>query len=229
MRNIKNLRLILLIVIGVISLIWFFREPLGQLLAFASDRQAFINYIHRFGLLGPLVLALLQLIQVIVSVLPGDAFYFAAGYIYGLGFGYVINLTATILSGFLAFNIARRWGRPVVNRLASAAVIDRWDAAAKQHGFRFFLATYMLPVFPTDTMNYVAGLSSISWKQFLTASLLGRGPLIFLYTLLGAHSTDIAQLNLPPATFLLIILAVVGIYVVWLTFFRKMTTEVLKS
>jgi uncharacterized membrane protein YdjX (TVP38/TMEM64 family) len=45
----------------------------------------------------------------------------------------------------------------------------------------------MLPVFPADVMNFVAGLSSISWKQFLIANTVGRLPGVLLLTYLGAN------------------------------------------
>ena len=224
-----NWPLLLLIALGAALVLWLLRAPLLELFGFIGDRQAFIDYIYSFGLLGPLVLALLHVLQVVVSIVPGDVIYLAAGYVYGLVPGFVLNLSITVGAGLLAFNIARRWGRPVVDRLAPAQVIDRWDAMAKRRGFVFFLMSFMLPIFPTDTMNYVAGLSSIRWQEFALAALLGRAPSIFLITLLGAHGTDLASLKLPPGIFVLLILFIVGLYVAWITFIRKMATEALQS
>lgn len=211
------------------ALLWALRAPVVSLLSFVSDRDAFTVYIHGFGWLGPVILSLLHLLQILISILPGDVFYFAAGYVYGLVPGFTLNLVVTVGSGLLAFFIARRWGRPVVDRLAPSSVIDRWDAAARRHGFVFFVMSFMLPVFPTDTMNYVAGLSLIPWQQFALASLLGRAPMILLFTLLGAHGMDIVALKLDPLIWLLVVLVVVAMYLVWIFFFRKLTTEVLSK
>jgi uncharacterized membrane protein YdjX (TVP38/TMEM64 family) len=229
MKRNKNWPLYLLIILGVALVLWLLRVPLLESFGFIGNRQAFIEYINGFGLLGPLVLALLHVVQILISILPGDVFYLAAGYVYGLVPGFVLNLTVTVGAGLLAFNIARRWGRPVVDRLAPAQVVDRWDAVARRRGFVFFLMSFMLPIFPTDTINYVAGLTSIRWQEFALASLLGRSPSIFIITLLGAHGTDLASLNLPPATLLLVILVIIGLYITWLTFFRKLTTEALEK
>jgi uncharacterized membrane protein YdjX (TVP38/TMEM64 family) len=149
--------------------------------------------------------------------------------VYGLPVGFLLNLTVTTFAGLVAFSIARKWGRPVVDRLAPAQVIDRWDAAARHHGFVFFLMSFMLPLFPTDTMNYVAGLSLIPWPQYALASILGRGPLIFLFTFLGAHGTDIAALGLSPTVWLIIGVVVVALYVVWLIFFRRLVSGVFEA
>lgn len=225
----KDWPFFLVVTILGLALIWSLRSPFIELLRFVSDREAFTIYIYGFGWLGPVVLSLLHLLQILISIMPGDVFYFAAGYIYGLGPGFALNLVVTTGSGLLAFAIARRWGRPVVDRLAPARVIDRWDAAARRHGFVFFVVSFMLPLFPTDTMNYVAGLSLIPWQQFALATLLGRAPMIFLFTLLGAHGTDIVALRLDPLIWGLVAVIVVGLYVVWVIFFRKMTTEVLSK
>jgi uncharacterized membrane protein YdjX (TVP38/TMEM64 family) len=222
--------LLWLLALGAIALFaWVFRNQLQEFWHFASDRQAFIAYIYGFGIWGPVVLASLHVLQVIISMLPGDVFYFAAGYVYGLQVGFLLNLTITIGAGFLAFMIARRWGRPVVDRLAPARVIDRWDAAARKHGFVFFLLSYMLPLFPTDTMNYLAGLTTIPWHQFLLASLIGRGPLIFLVTLLGAHGTDVAALGLDTVAWVIIGIAVVSLYILWIVIFRRLISGVFEA
>lgn len=219
--------MLVLALLLALLILWVLREPLLTLLTFISDRNAFTAYIYKFGWLGPLVLSALHLVQILISIVPGDVFYLAGGYIYGLVPGFALNWFVTVGSGLLAFAIARRWGRPVVDRLAPAKVIDRWDAVSRKHGLVFFLTSFMLPVFPTDTMNYVAGLSSISLQQFALASLVGRAPLIFLVTFLGAHGTDMASLDLAPGLLLLVILIIVGLYVVWLTLFRKLTSETL--
>jgi len=229
MKRNTNWPLLLPIALGAALALWMLRAPLLELFGFIGDRQAFIEYINGFGLLGPLVLSLLHIVQVVISIMPGDVFYLAAGYVYGLVPGFVLNLTVTVGAGLLAFGIARRWGRPVVDRLAPPRLIDHWDAVARRRGFVFFLVSFMLPIFPTDTMNYVAGLSSIRWQEFALAGLLGRAPLIFLFTLLGAHGTDIASLDLPPAVFVTVILIIVSFYVAWLVFIRKLTTEALEN
>ncbi|MEX2161941.1 MAG: TVP38/TMEM64 family protein [Anaerolineales bacterium] len=227
MINRRSLFLALLLVLVALAVIWIQREPLLALLSFLGDRQALIAYINSYGLLGPIVLALLQALQILISVVPGDLFYFSAGYVYGLPMGFVLNLSMTTGAGLLAFQIARRWGRPVVDRLAPARVVDRWDATARHHGFVFFLLSNMLPVFPTDTMNYVAGLSPIPWPRYALASLLGRAPMVFLYTLLGAYGTNVASLALSPVTWGIVALVVGALYVLWLTIFRQLVAEVM--
>lgn len=217
------------VVVALLIALWIFRDPILELLRFISHREDFVDYISGFGILGPIILASLHLLQVLVAMMPGDVFFFAAGYIYGLRDGYLFNVIVTAAASLVAFGIARRWGRPVVNRLASSVTIDRWDKAARRYGFVFFLISYLLPIFPADTMNYVAGLSLIPWQQFAAATVLGRAPSILLMTVLGAYGYDLASLGWSLQIWILIGLAAVGLYAGWIYFFNKMKNEVFKT
>jgi uncharacterized membrane protein YdjX (TVP38/TMEM64 family) len=50
----------------------------------------------------------------------------------------------------------------------------------------------MLPIFPADVMNYVAGLSGLSNRHFFIANLLGRLPGVVLMTAVGAYGFQLS-------------------------------------
>ena len=79
----------------------------------------------------------------------------------------------------------------MVHRLVPASMLDRWNKIAERQGFSLFLISFLLPIFPCDVMNFVAGLSPISPWQFLAASLLGRLPGVALLTLVGSHGLEL--------------------------------------
>src|SRR3972149_533948 len=64
----KNWPLLLLILLAVLFALYWVRQPLPDLFGFISDRQAFIQYINSYGILGPVVLALLHVVQVVISI-----------------------------------------------------------------------------------------------------------------------------------------------------------------
>lgn len=166
---------------GLILLVWFW-QPVIEMVAIASDREAVSAYLGQFGLVGPLLLGLLLVLQVIVAAIPGEAFMIGGGYVYGFGAALAINVIASVAASQDAFLLARWTGRPVVERLAPADMLDKWNAGLRKKGLVFFLFAFMLPVFPGDLMNYVAGLSTLSGTRFFIANLLGRLPRIALIT-----------------------------------------------
>jgi len=199
----------------IVLALWLARQPLLDLLSFFCDQEAVSAYIKGLGIRGVVLVALFQISQVIVAIIPGHALCVGCGYAYGFPVGFVFNLLMTVGASQVAFTLARRAGHPLVNRLAPAESVDRWNTVAERHGFFFFLTCFLLPVFATDVMNFVAGLSSISGKKFLAASFLGRIPGMLLLTLVGSHGIEIASFGLSPMVWVVIVVASLGIFIVW--------------
>ena len=88
--------------------------------------------------------------------------------------------------------LARWAGRPLVERLAPVNLLDKWYDMSAQKGMLFFMFAFMLPIFPSDVMNYVAGLSSLSPRRFFIANLLGRFPGVMLMTAIGAYGFQLS-------------------------------------
>ncbi|MCA9944852.1 MAG: TVP38/TMEM64 family protein [Anaerolineales bacterium] len=189
-------------------LTWLLRESLSQWLTVLSDQEFVSNYVQSFGALAPLVLAFLQVLQVIVAFIPGHVFVIAGGYIYGLPWGLVFNIVCVVSASQMGFLLARWAGRPIVHRLAPRETIEKWETIAEKQGFLFFTIAFVLPVFPTDIMNFVAGLSGISPRKFLAANFLGRFPSVLLLTLIGSHGLELSNL-----TWALLALLVTAVYV----------------
>lgn len=175
-----------------LTLLWWLREPVIDMVTIASDRQAVSAYLGQFGLVGPLLLSILLVLQVVIAVIPGEAFMIGGGYVYGFGLALCINVTASVAASQTAFLLARWAGRPVVERLVPVEMLDKWNNVAAQKGLVFFLFAFMLPIFPGDLMNYVAGLSSLSGARFFVANLLGRLPRIALITAIGAYGVELS-------------------------------------
>lgn len=183
-RYLKTVRASL-VAIGLLG-IWGFHVPLLNAVRMIGDPQAIVAYLQKFDTYGLLVLALLVLAQVFVALIPGQALAIASGFLYGAPVTIAVFASTTILGSQLAFWLARRCGRPLIYKLASPSSVDYWDRLAGKAGPGFFLLTFLLPVFPSDMMCYVAGLGTISSKKFLAANFIGRSISTVTFTLLGA-------------------------------------------
>lgn len=192
-ENRQNWITIAAILLSLMSLIWWAREPIANAFTILSDQTTVSAYLKSFGLLGPLVLAFAQLIQVLIAVIPGHVFLIAAGYVYGFPIGFFLNITYIVAASQIGFLIARRAGRPLINRLATPELVDKWQKIAEERGVLFFTIAFILPVFPTDVMNFVAGLTGMSPRKFLLANFLGRFPSAIMLTLIGSHGLQFSN------------------------------------
>jgi uncharacterized membrane protein YdjX (TVP38/TMEM64 family) len=172
--------------LAALIVLWLFRESIGEMLAIIGDREQVTAYVQSFGALGPIVLFLLLFAQVFVAVIPGHALMMTGGYIYGFAAGVTVTVISTVIASQCAFLIARNYGRSLIDRLASPKVIGRWDKFSTSQGTLFYFFTFVLPIFPSDLMCYVAGLGTISPRRFFLANLLGRSVVAISITLIGA-------------------------------------------
>lgn len=173
------------------ALIWWQWPSITELTAVLHDQDAVSAALRSYGAWGPLALAVIQLIQVLVAVVPGHVFLIAAGYVYGLPLGFALNLTFVVAASQIGYLLARRWGRPLVHRLAAPEQVAKWESIAEKEGLLFFTIAFVLPAFPTDVMNFVAGLSGISSRKFFIANVCGRLPGVVLLTLIGSHGLEL--------------------------------------
>ncbi len=200
------------VIVALIAIAWRWQADVRAFLNLISDQETVSAYLQGYGLLGPFVLALAQMLQVLIAFIPGHVFLIAAGYVYGFPLGLLLNITFTVVASQLCFLLARWAGRPVVHKFVKPATVDQWERIANQKGILFFTLSFLLPVFPSDAMNFVGGLSGISPRKFLVANFLGRFPSAVMLTLIGSHGLEMTTLTWAVITAVTVFLFLVGRY-----------------
>ena len=190
----KHLGKILLVGIPVI-LLWVFRTELSNIAVVISDRETLVAYLRPYGELGIAILFVLLFLQVFIATIPGQAIIVTGGYLYGFWGGTLISYLSTVVASHLCYELARRYGRPLVKKLAPTHIVDKWTLRAERQGIPFFIFSFTTPIFPADVMNFVAGLSGLSPRKFMIANLIGRLPTAIVFTLIGSHGLGL-PLNL---------------------------------
>ena len=180
-----------ILVLFGLTFILYWRIQIFELIKMIGDREAIAAYLQQFGVVGPILLFIILALQVFLAIIPGHAFMVAGGYIYGLLMGTVITQVSTVIASQLAFLLTRKFGRPLVERVAPANVIEHWNKLTQSKGVVFFIFAFILPIFPNDLMCFIAGLSLISSKKFFLANFLGRLPCAIFITLIGSHGFEL--------------------------------------
>jgi uncharacterized membrane protein YdjX (TVP38/TMEM64 family) len=90
-----------------------------------------------------------------------------------------------MLGASIAFWLARRLGRPFVERMVSRndwRVLDDWAAV---NGWQVVLISRFIPVIAFNLINYAAGLTGLSWWRFIWTTGVGILPLTTLMVVMG--------------------------------------------
>ena len=187
----KSIAIIIIIVLTLVILVWLNQDAFWAFINFIRDRDAVVGFLDQLGFIGPLALSALLALQVLIPTLPSEPLMIAGAYAYGFLGGFLISWLVAVAASQAVFYLARYAGRPVVERLVPTKLLDKWTGIASEKGMIFFLLAFVIPPIPSDIMTYVAGFSTISGRRFLVANLIGRMPMVALFTLVGANGFTI--------------------------------------
>lgn len=157
----------------------------GPLAALVSDQESLQRWVAGFGWAGPLVMILLQAAQVILAPLPGQVVGLVAGYLFGTLWGTVYSLIGVLLGAWAVMTLARKLGRPFVERLVSPAHLARFDSLVQRGGPTAFFVLFLLPFVPDDSISILAGLTRIPISLLMILAAIGRFPSLLASAWMG--------------------------------------------
>lgn len=141
------------------------------------------NLLAASGPLAPLVFAVIMAV-VVVSPIPSFPFDIAAGVYFGPWLGTLYAATGAALGAVAAFQIARWFGRDLVEQLVRGH-ISFCTACSDRLLTRLIFVTRMIPVVSFKVVSYGAGLTNMSVGRFALATFFGMLPLTFVYVSAG--------------------------------------------
>ncbi|MFM2311609.1 MAG: hypothetical protein RLZZ04_885 [Cyanobacteriota bacterium] len=188
----------------------------GVLAIGGIDRQKLQTWLETMGLWAPLIYIVLYTLGTLL-ILPSTPLNLTGGAIFGIWWGTLWTTIAALVAAIAAFAFTRTIGREWV----SQKLAGRWsavDAEICQGGLFYLFAIRLLPIIPYGIVNFVAGLTSIKFQDYLIGTLLGTLPGVLPFVMMGAGITELSQGNILP---LMAAFALTGILVGGATWYRR--------
>lgn len=151
-----------------------------------QDRRQLKKVLKSFGPYSPLIFILLQILQVVIAPIPGEAIEFLGGYVFGVWGGMLYSMIGLILGSWLAFGLARIFEKQTVERFVSPELRKKFDYLIGHEGVILSFLLFLIPDFPKDTLCYILGLTPMHLGIFLIISTVGRIPGTLMAILQGA-------------------------------------------
>jgi uncharacterized membrane protein YdjX (TVP38/TMEM64 family) len=107
-----------------------------------------------------------------------------AGAKLGTGLGTLASWTGMSIGAIFGFALARRWGRPLAERLSRPEDLNRMAQASERYGPAVLILTRAIPVFAEATV-LLMGIHLLDWKKFLPAVLLSNLGIAIAYSAFG--------------------------------------------
>lgn len=189
----RNLYLLLgLLLLFTVSTLWYtnvLADLYGEyehLIDLFTDRKQLRAFVLSYGRRAPLIFVVLQVTQVVISFIPGEATGFLGGFLFGVFQGFVYSSIGLTVGSLLAFGLARWLGLRFVRRIIRSDLYRRFSFLREPRGIVAVFILFLIPGFPKDTLSYVLGVSPIPLWAFFLVTTLGRMPGTWLLSIQGA-------------------------------------------
>src|SRR5687768_17330463 len=122
--------------------------------------RAFLERVVEAESFGPLLFFLVILTEVIVAPIPGGVIAFLGSAQLGFWTAWPILYVGNVIGSNVLFHLARRFGRPFVERHTNAKQRRKYERALERHP-RLLWIPYAFPVFPIDVISALLGVSGL--------------------------------------------------------------------
>lgn len=166
---------------------------------FFSHIDELINVaINALGIYGPILGCLLICVESMIPILPLSVFITLNFISFGNFWGFIISWICTIfgccLSFFLCRSKLREW---FDNKIRSYKKIDHVMKIIEKVNLQQLTVIIVTPFTPAFLVNIAAGLSSMSFRKYFIALLIGKGFMVYFWGYVG--TTLIQSLTNPSA------------------------------
>jgi uncharacterized membrane protein YdjX (TVP38/TMEM64 family) len=146
-------------------------------------------YILSFGFWAPLISAFLMIAQSVILFLPAFPIFVVNSLVYGPFWGALLSWSSAVAGSIVCFSIAKSLGRPAVRRLVNQVHLEAADTALKRYEKYVILFFGFIPVISFDVISYAAGLTILSYGEFIPLVCIAQIPSALLYSIL-VHKVD---------------------------------------
>lgn len=173
---------ILAVVILVTAALWWVLRQMGM--PDSLSASAIADWLSEEGAMGPLLLALMMVLGVVVGPIPTLPISAASGLAFGVALGTLVSITGAMVGAMVAFMVARLLGREALRQRLGRHPLFA-ENGSQRLLFLTVLVTRLVPIFSFALVSYAAGVTAITPWRFALASLVGMLPMTVVFATLG--------------------------------------------
>lgn len=119
----------------------------------------------------------------------------AAGISFGLFEGVLYTIIGAMINSSIMFVMAKKFAKDKVVELFKTKISEKWYnkmiAIEKNNGFLIIFLLRLLPIAPYNVINYLSGLTEISFLRYSLATFLGIIPGTFVFLNVGDKAINV--------------------------------------
>ena len=174
---------IIIFVLFMAAVMWFVGRPI---ISFVSEPDMFRDWVDGHGIWGRLAFIGMTVLQVVVAIIPGEAFELGAGYAFGAVEGTFLSVIGTTIGSIIIFLLVRKLGVNLVEVFFSVEKIKsiKFLQNEKRRDILFCII-FAIPGTPKDLLSYFVGLTNMRLTTWIFIASFARLPSIITSTVGG--------------------------------------------
>lgn len=188
-RKIINV-VIITIVITIFILAIAYLAPIMKDISTKEGQLTFKEKIDNLGILGFLLLFILELAQIFLVIIPGEPLEILTGMCYGSIGGTIFITTSVFITTAIIFLAVRKYGKKLVYESFDKKKVDKLENNKILKNPKkvelIMIILFLIPGTPKDLLVYIGGLLPIKPLRFILISTFARFPSVISSTLAGS-------------------------------------------
>lgn len=185
---------VIILSILAVALVCYAFFPLLKNINTEEGRLSFKAKVNSMGLKGFLLLYLLETVQILFVVIPGEPIELLYGMCYGSIKGAIYMTITVFLNTIIVYYIVKKFGRKVLDFFFSEEKIKKFEQKEifnrKDKIEHILTLLFFLPGTPKDMLLYIGAFLPISKWKFICISTFARFPSVITSTIAGSGITN---------------------------------------
>ena len=137
-------------------------------------------------IVGLIIGMLIIILESMIPILPLAVFIAINMLVFGNIFGFILSWISTIIGCLIAFTICRKGlSDKFYSKIKKDGKIDNLMYKISNIKFSNLVIVTALPFTPAFAVNIASGLSTISYKKFLTAIIIAKLSIVYFWGFIG--------------------------------------------
>ena len=146
-------------------------------------------WLQQQGQYAPIIYTIIYALGTIL-LLPSTPLNISGGALFGLYQGTILSSLGAIVAALVTFGFTRNVGRDLVIKKLG----NQWQAVEAdihRQGFFYLFVIRLLPIVPYGIVNLVAGLTSVTWRDYTLATVFGTVLGLIPFIAIGSYGVGV--------------------------------------
>jgi len=166
----KRIILTVFVILVILTIAFFVFKKLGIL---NLTKEELRDKISSTGAWCQIIFIIVSFLQVTFIPIPGAVTILTGSLMFGVWKSFLYSFVGMFLGSLFAFYLGKKFGRPLVNWIAGdKELVEHYLEKSKGKEGVVFFFMFLLPMFPDDLLCSIAGITKITWKEFIAMQIV---------------------------------------------------------